>query len=127
MVPEPACPVPSPEVAPGEWNFAAEPVKYIVEVTPASGQGGFRVSQLQAYPVELEIGDNVTISVVLLNTGIQPGIYTVALTLDNAVILEQDITIDSGASKKLELSVMPPLGEFVVIAGELTAGLKVVF
>lgn len=129
VVPEPACPA-EPTVVKlglGPWSYAAEPVEYVFEITPASGQGGFHVSQLQAYPVELEIGDNVTVNVMVTNSGIQPGTYTVALKFNDAVIKTQTVNIDGGGSQKVALSVMPPLGEFLVMAGELSAGFKVVF
>lgn len=125
--PEPACPLLAPELTPGQWEFVPDPIKYLLEVTPASGQAGFLVSQLQAYPVEAAVGDNVTFSIVVANTGGQPGTYTVTLKFDDAVIQTRDVTIDGGGSKKVEFDTMAAYGEFKVMAGELTAGFRVFF
>jgi hypothetical protein len=127
----PASIIPAPALAPGEWNIIAGPTKYIVEVTPASGQAGFLLSQLQIYPQPVAVGDNVTVSVVVTNTGVQPAAYTVTLEFDGAVITTQDVTIGGGNSTKIELNSMAQYGEcngeFKVVAGDLTANLKVLF
>lgn len=133
VVSEPAYPLPAPAPAPapGQWNFVPDLVKYIVEVTPASGQGGFLLSRLQVYPIEAAVGDNVTFSVMVTNTGGQTGTYTVALKFDDAIIQTQDVTIDANGSKKVEFDIMAEYsefyGEFKVLAGELTAGFRVFF
>ena len=103
----------------------------MVEVTPASGQAGFLLSQLQIYPEPVAVGDNVTVSVVVTNTGVQPATYTIALKFDDVVITTQDVTIAGGSSTKVELNSMAQYGEcngeFKVVAGDLTANFKVVF
>ena len=125
--PEPAYLLLPPETAPGEWNFIPGPTKYIVEVTPASGQGSFLVSRLQVYPLEAAVGDNVTFSVVVTNTGGEQGTYTVVLQFDGTVIQTHNVGIDGGDSKKVEFDLMAEYGEFKVVAGTLTAGLRVFF
>lgn len=129
VMPEPACPTEPTAVklGPGPWSYVPDPVKYVFEVTPASGQGGYSISQLQVYPIEAAVGDNVTFSIFVSNTGAQPGTYTVALQFDGTVIQTQDVTITGGDSIKVEFGSMATYGEFKVVAGELTAGLKVVF
>ena len=129
VTPEPACPT-EPTVVKlglGPWSYAAEPVKYVFEVTPASGPGSYSIKQLQIYPIEAAVGDNVTFSIWFTNTGTQPGTYTVALKFDGSVIDTQNAAIDAGNSTKVEFESMAKYGEFKVVAGELTAGLKVVF
>ena len=127
VVPEPACPLPALEAAPGEWHFAADPIEYTIEVTPASGQMNYLLSRLLVFPVEAEVGDNLTFSVVVTNTGIQPANYTVALKSAGAVINTLDVTIDGGSSRNVELDSTAKFGEFKVVAGELTAGFRVFF
>ena len=129
VAPEPACPTEPTVVALGlgPWSYVPEPVEYVFEVTPASGQGSYSISQLQVYPIEAAVGDNVTFSIFVTNTGAQAGTYTVALKFDGAIIQTQNITITGGNSTKVEFDAMAEYGEFKIVAGELTAGLKVVF
>lgn len=125
--PEPACPLLPPKTAQEEWNFIPGPTKYIIEVTPASGQESFIVSRLQVYPVEAAVGDNVTFSVGVTNTRGQPDTYTIVLQFDGAIIRTQNVSIDGGGSKNVEFDLMAEYGEFKVVAGALTAGLRVFF
>ena len=139
VAPEPACPLPAPELGPGQLEFVPDPINYLVEVTPAPGQPGYRISQMRIYPFEAEVGQNVTISVVVANTGVYPGNYTVVLKFDGEVIQTQDITIDGGGSTKVEFNfpgviilpslpfLMPEYDEFKVVAGEFINGFKVFF
>lgn len=114
--------------APGQADFLAGDIGYVVEVTSAPEQVGFLVSQLQVDPEDVAVGDNVTISVVVTNTGGQRGTYKVVLKFDDAIIKTQDVTIDGGASRKVELNVLvEKYGEFKVMANQLTAKMTVFF
>lgn len=124
--PEPTCLLPATETTPGEWTFTADPVKYIFEVTPGSGQS-YSISQLQVYPIEAEVGDIVTFNIVVTNTIAHPGTYNIALKLEDAIIQTQAVAINGGESKKLTFEVTAAFGKFEVVAGELTAGFRVFF
>ena len=129
VVPEPACPTEPTAVklGLGPWSYAVEPVKYIFEVTPASGQGSYSISQLQVYPIEAEVGDIVTFNIMVTNTIVHPGTYNIALKLEDAIIQTQAVAINGGESKMLTFEVIAAFGKFEVVAGELTAGFRVFF
>jgi uncharacterized protein YfaS (alpha-2-macroglobulin family) len=52
-------------------------------------------------------GDNVTASVEVTNTGTQQGTYTVVLKFNGEIVKTQDVTLDGGTTKKVELIVQP--------------------
>jgi CO dehydrogenase/acetyl-CoA synthase delta subunit len=87
----------------------------------------YLLSRLLVFPVEAEVGDNITVSIVITNPGVQPGTYTVALKSAGEVIQTLDVTIDGGSSMNVELDSTAKFGEFKVVAGELTAGFRVFF
>jgi len=61
----------------------------------------FTASALTISPAEVEIGETVTISVLVTNTGDLSGSYTVTLKIDNVVIDSKAVTLDGGASQKV--------------------------
>ena len=107
--------------APVQDSFSVVEPRYVIQVTPVSTQAYFRLSQLQASPEEVELGDNATFSVVVTNTGEQRNTYTVRLKLDDATKVTQDVTIDGGDSKTVELNaITEKFGVFKVKADNLT-------
>ena len=57
----------------------------------------FRISELDISPGEVDIGQAVTISVLITNSGNLDGIYQVTLEIDNKVVETQEVTLTSGA------------------------------
>jgi len=70
---------------------------YRVVPAPAA----FTVSKLFISPAEVEIGQSVTISVIVTNTGGQPGTYKVVLKINGIVEATEEVTVSAGASKKV--------------------------
>jgi len=70
---------------------------YLVPPAPAA----FTVSKLFISPTEVDIGQSVTISTVVTNTGGQPGTYKVVLKINGAVEATEEVTVSAGATKKV--------------------------
>jgi len=70
---------------------------YLVPPVPAA----FTVSKLFISPTEVDIGQSVTISTIVTNTGGQPGTYKVALKINGAVEATEEVTVSAGATKKV--------------------------
>lgn len=115
--------------APGPAGLLTDDMNYIVQVTPTQGQVSFHVSQLQLDPEDVELGYDVTISVMVMNTGEQRGTYTVVLKFGDAIIETKDVTIDRGGSRKVEFNFIPavPCGDYKVLADKLTTRLRVLW
>ncbi len=79
----------------GTFKVKTPPV--VPEVKPAA----FTVSQLSISPAEVEIGETVTISVLVANTGDLSGSYEVALKIDGVAVATGDVTLEGGASQKV--------------------------
>ena len=103
VIPAPAAPVPAPE------------------------QAGFIVSDLRINPEVLVLGGSVVISVNVSNTGKERGTYTVVLKFNGKTAKTQDVTLDAGASGKVELSLVPEFPwEYQVTVAQLTGRLVMV-
>ena len=63
--------------------------------TPAA----FTTSALSISPTEVEIGESVTIGVLVTNTGELAGSYKVTLKIDNVAVATEDIDLAGGASQ----------------------------
>ncbi|MBA7606991.1 hypothetical protein ES703_14143 [subsurface metagenome] len=69
--------------------------------TPATfASGGLTIS-----PTEADIGESVTISVVVANTGDAKGTYEVTLKIDNVVVATKDITLAGGTSEEVTFTI----------------------
>ena len=74
-------------------------VKAALAPTPAPST--FSLSALSISPAEIEIGEEVTVSVTVTNVGGQSGSYEVTLKVNNAVVDTAKITLSAGTSKKV--------------------------
>ncbi|GAI28495.1 unnamed protein product, partial [marine sediment metagenome] len=72
-------------------------IGYQVTLAPAA----FTVSKLTISPAEVDIGQGVTISAIVTNTGGEAGTYEVALKIDGVVEATEEVTVSAGASKKV--------------------------
>ncbi len=75
----------------GTFTVKAPPV----EAKPAA----FTTSSLTISPAEVDIGQSVTISVLVANTGDVTGSYEVTLKINNVAVATQDVTLAGGASQ----------------------------
>jgi len=59
----------------------------------------FTVSDLLITPIEIDIGESMSIRVLVTNTGDLEGAYEVSLKIDNVQIASKEVTLIGGASK----------------------------
>ena len=81
--------------------------------TPAA----FSLSSLDITPMEVDIGESVTVSVVVTNTGDLEGTYEVTLRIDGVVVATQEVTLAAGASQTVTFTVAED------VAGTYTVGI----
>ncbi len=67
--------------------------------TPVLAPAAFASSSLSISPLEVDIGQTVTISLLVANTGEEEGSYTVTLKLNGAVEETREITLAGGSSE----------------------------
>jgi uncharacterized membrane protein len=103
---------------PDEWE-----ISYVL---PIIGPALFRVSDLTVNPAEVEVGNEVTISLVLTNIGEEEGSYTLVLKVNQVVEDTKTITLDAGASTAVQFKVTEEeAGAYDVEIGELSGGFNV--
>ena len=103
---------------PADWE-----ISYVL---PIIGPAIFRVSDLTANPAEVEVGNEVTISVVLTNIGEGEGSYTLALKVNQVVEDTKTITLNAGDSTTVEFKVTKEeAGVYDVEIGELSSEFNV--
>ncbi len=71
----------------------------VVKEPPAPA--AFTTGALTIYRAEVNIGESVTISVTLTNTGALTGTHEVALKIDNVVVSTKEVTLAGGTSEKV--------------------------
>ena len=76
-------------------------VKVPVAPPPPTKPAVFTVSELTITPAEVDIGEEVTISVLVSNTGDLSGSYELTLKLDNVIIATKPVALAGGASQKI--------------------------
>jgi hypothetical protein len=73
----------------------SDELTFTTQGVPAS----FDIRSLSISPQEAEIGEEVTISVDIFNTGDAPGTYEVALNIGDAAVDSEEVTLDGGTSQ----------------------------
>jgi uncharacterized membrane protein len=103
---------------PDDWE-----ISYVL---PIIGPALFRVSNLTVNPAEVEVSNEVTISLVLTNIGEEEGSYTLVLKVNQVVEDTKTITLDAGASTAVQFKVTKEeAGAYDVEIGELSGGFNV--
>jgi len=103
---------------PADWE-----ISYVL---PIIGPAIFRVSDLTAKPAEVEVGNEVTISVALTNIGEGEGSYTLALMVNQVVEDTKTITLNAGDSTTVQFKVTKEeAGVYDVEIGELSSEFNV--
>jgi hypothetical protein len=72
--------------------------------TPIPAQAAFSVSSLSILPSEVLVGETVTISVSVTNTGGQSDTYKVNLKIDGAVVATKELTVAAGKSESVSFT-----------------------
>ncbi len=89
----------------------------IVSTRPAA----FKISDFTITPSEVDIGEEVTISVGITNTGDFKGSYQVALKIDNVAIATRTITLTGQASRKITFTtIQDAAGSYTVNVNDLS-------
>ena len=69
----------------------------VVPPVPAT----FTLSSLTVSPTEVDIGEEITVSALIANTGDLTGTYEVNLKIDDVVVATKEVTLAGGASQKV--------------------------
>ncbi|MEM2098883.1 MAG: CARDB domain-containing protein [Candidatus Bathyarchaeia archaeon] len=87
----------------------------------AEVEAEFTVSDLIISPAEAEIGENITISANVTNTGKTEGSYTLNLTINDVTVENQTLLLSSGDSKIVEFTYSQQVeGIYTAKIGNLT-------
>ena len=79
---------------------------FVVKPPPAPpAPAAFAVSALTISPAEVDIGESVTVSILVTNTGDLAGSYEVTLKIDEAVVATKGVTLDGGASQSVTFTI----------------------
>jgi len=98
-----------------EANTITAPVSHftafavLAYLPPEPAPAAFRLSSLTISPNEVALGESVTISVEVTNTGEEAGNYTVTLKIDGVVEASKDITVNAGDSQKVSFTTVRDL------------------
>jgi len=81
----------------------------------------FHISELDISPSEVDIGQMVTISVLVINSGNLEDTYQVALEIDNKVAATEEVTVSAGFSKEVTFTISKDIaGTYSVDVNGLT-------
>jgi len=95
-------------------------------VDPPTASAVFTLSSLSISPAEVNIGEMVTISVSVANTGDLAGSYEVIFRIDDVVIATKDVTLDGGASQKVTFTTTKNVaGTYAISVNGLTGSFVV--
>ena len=102
-----------------EANTITAPVSHFSAFTVMaySAPAAFTISDLTITPAEVNVGETVTISATVTNTGDLTGDYEAILNIDGVVIATKKITLDGPASQELTFTTSKDAG------GTYTVGL----
>jgi subtilase family serine protease len=79
---------------------------FTVKIPPAPpAPAAFALSDLAISPAEVDIGEGVTISLLVTNTGDLTGSYKVVPKIDNVVVNTKDVTLAGGASRTVAFTI----------------------
>ncbi len=94
------------------------------QVTPAPA--AFTVGKLIISPAEVDIGQGVTISAIVTNTGGETGTHDVVLKIDGVVEATKEVVVSAGASKKVTFTTAKDVaGSFTVDVNGLSGSFTV--
>jgi hypothetical protein len=87
----------------------------------------FTTSDLSISPTEVDIGEKVTISAVVANTGDAKGTYEVTLKINGVIEETKKVDVDAGASKTVTFTTVKDVaGSYAVAVDGLTGSFSVV-
>lgn len=80
------------------------------EVKAPKAPAAFTTSGLTISPAEVNMGESVTISVIVTNTGDLTGSYEVSLKIDNVVSQTKEVTLAGGGNQKVTFTIAKDVG-----------------
>ena len=84
-------------------HFTAFTILGLTEA-PLPAPAAFELSLLSILPAEVELGEEITISITVANTGGQSGSYEVTLKVNDVAVETEKVTLDAGVSKKVSFT-----------------------
>jgi hypothetical protein len=94
--------------------------------TTAGTPAIFTTSALTISPAEVDIGQEVTISVVVANIGDASGSYEVTLKIDEAVVATKEVTVAGGASQTVTFTMVEDIAGTYSVSADGSTGTFVV-
>ncbi len=92
-----------------------------IEPALAPAPAAFTPSSLRLSPVEVNIGDEVTISLFVVNTGGKSGSYEITLKIDGVAEATKEVTVSAGFSKEVTFTISKDIaGTYSVDVNGLT-------
>jgi len=73
---------------------------------PPPAPAAFSVGSLSISPAEVNVGETVTISAIVANTGGETGSYEVTLEINGAIEATKEITVSAGASEEVTFTTL---------------------
>jgi hypothetical protein len=104
-------------------NTASAKVAHFTPFAILAGTGtpAFAVSDLSINPAEVDIGEEVTISLLVANTGDAAGSYEVTLKIDDVAVATEAVTLAAGASEVVTFTATRDVaGTYAVSVGDLS-------
>jgi len=94
---------------------------------PVPAPAAFSLSDLSVLPAEVELGETITVSMVIANTGGEAGSYTAVLKINGVEGEEKTVTIAAGSNQTVSFSVTrEEAGSYTVAVGWLSGSFIVV-
>ncbi|MBA7631740.1 hypothetical protein ES703_39275 [subsurface metagenome] len=97
-----------------------------VEPEPGLAPAAFTPSSLRLSPVEVNIGDEVTISLFVVNTGGKSGSYKITLKINGVAEATEEVKVSAGFSKEVTFTISKDIaGTYSVDVNGLTGSFTV--
>ncbi|MBA7666249.1 hypothetical protein ES703_74328 [subsurface metagenome] len=107
------------------FTVKAPPVPPVVPVVPPA-PAAFTTGALSISPAEVDIGEEVTISILVTNTGDVTGSYEVSLKIDYMVVATEEVTLAGGASQTVTFTTTKDVaGSYTVTIDSLSGTFEV--
>lgn len=88
---------------------------------PPPAPAAFATSALAVSPTEVDIGETVTISTLVTNTGDLTGSYVVTLEINKVAVATKEVTLDGGTSQRITFTATKDVaGTYTVSIDELS-------
>ncbi len=108
-------------------HFTTFTIIGVVTPLPPVIPAAFETSSLSISPAEVVIGEEVTIAVLVANTGGEAGSYQVTLVINDLVEATKEVTVRAGLSKEVTFSVTrEEAGSYTVAVDGLSGSFAVV-